>query len=92
MVRDSIRKDYSFSELLTCLDVVSPLNNIIRKECWRHCTQLQLGRLGKWVRKKVQYCVADEFNLEFPAPGGMYMGHRDSYAASALCQYRTKVQ
>jgi hypothetical protein len=32
MVRDAIRKGYSFAELLKALDDVRPLDNIIRKE------------------------------------------------------------
>jgi hypothetical protein len=40
----------------------------------------------------VHDCVANEFRLEFPAPAGMYMGHRDSYAAYVLCQDRKTVQ
>jgi hypothetical protein len=32
------------------------------------------------------------FHLEFPTPDGTYMGHRDSYAASAMCRDGKKLQ
>jgi hypothetical protein len=92
IVRDDITKGHSYAELVTALDGVRPLNNIIRKEwCW-HFIQLQRGHLGQGVRKRVQECVADAFHHEFPAPDKIYMGHRIAYAASALCQDRKKVQ
>jgi hypothetical protein len=92
MVMDTIRKGYSYTKLVTALDGVRPLNNVIRKECFWHFIQLQWGHLGQGVMKKVQECVTDAFCREFPAPDGVYMGHRDSYDASALCQDRKKVQ
>jgi hypothetical protein len=41
---------------------------------------------------EVNDCVVNTFRLEFPTPDCIYMGHRDSYAASALCQDREKAQ
>jgi hypothetical protein len=79
-VKDAIRKGHSYVALVTPLDVVCPPNNIIRKHCCHHFVQLQWGSVGQGVRKKVQYCVADAFRSEFPAPNGIYMGHRESYA------------
>jgi hypothetical protein len=81
MMRDAIRKGHSYVALVTALDGVCPPNNIVRKQCCRHFVQLQWGSLGQGVRKKVQDCVADAFRFEFPAPNGIYMGHRESYAA-----------
>jgi hypothetical protein len=87
MVGDAVRKGYNFVELLTALDGVHPLKNIIRKEWCHHFIQLQWGCLGQGIRKNVQDCVADTFRFKFSAPGGVFMDHRDSYSASALCQH-----
>jgi hypothetical protein len=92
MVRYVIRKGYSLTELSKALDGVHPLNNILRKDCCRHFIKLQWGRLCVGIRRKVPDCVANAFRLEFPSPDGNYMGHRDSYAASALFQERQKGQ
>jgi hypothetical protein len=79
MVKDAIRKGHSYVALVTALDGVCPPNNIVRKQLCRHFVQLQWGSLVQGARKKVQDCVADDFRFEFPAPNGIYMGHRESY-------------
>jgi hypothetical protein len=49
MVKDAIRKWYSYIALVKALDGVCPPNNIFRKECCHHFVQLQWGRLGQEV-------------------------------------------